>query len=113
MQVLLNTSSPIMIITLTILVALIIFISKKSENGVLLIISMALILFLLIYHSIYLDSLASDQSALISQAYHCLAVDLVLLLISFISFLWIDDIIAKDKKLKSYDDSLSWFWDKI
>lgn len=113
MQVLLNTSSPVIIIALTLLVALIVLISKKSETGVLLIVSMVLILCLLIYHSVYLDNLTPDQDVLISQAYHCLAVDLVLLLISLISFLWIDDIIAKDKKLKSYDDSLSWFWDKI
>lgn len=113
MQVFLNTSSPIIIIILTLLVALIILLSRKSENGVFLILSMAVIIGLLIYHSVYLDGLASDQDTLISQTYHCLAVDLVLLLILFISFLWIDDIVAKDKKLKSYDDSLSWFWDKI
>lgn len=113
MDVLLNTSSPLVIVFLTLLVALIIYLSRKSEKEVFLIIEMVVIILLLVYHSVYLDSLLSSQEELISQAYHCLAVDLILLLISFISFLWVDDVVAKKKKLKSYDDSLSWFWNKL
>ena len=110
MQVLLNTSSPAIMIIFTILVVLIIILSKKMQKGIPLIILMFLILCLLIYHSIYLESLTSNQANLIIQTYHCIAVDFSLLLISFISFLWIDSIIAKDKKIKNYNDKLSWFW---
>ena len=39
--------------------------------------------------------------------------DLIFVLISFISYLWIDDIEAKLKKKKSIDDSLDWFWKKV
>lgn len=113
MDVLLNTSSPLVIVFLTLLVALIIYLSRKSEREIFLIAEMVVIILLLVYHSVYLDSLLSNQEELISQAYHCLAVDLILLLISFISFLWVDDVVAKKKKLKSYDDSLSWFWNKL
>ncbi len=113
MQLLLNTSSPVVIIVLTLLVALIIVLSRKIEKGIFLILFMIIILALLVYHSVYLDSLVPEQDILISQAYHCIAVDLVLLLISFISFLWIDNIVAKDRKIKSYGDSLSWFWEKL
>ena len=113
MDVLLNTSNPLAIVILTLLVALIIFLARKSEKEVILIVEMVCVILLLVYHSVYLDSLVSTQEELISQTYHCLAVDLILLLISFISFLWVDDIVAKKKKLKSYDDSLSWFWNKL
>ena len=113
MDVLLNTSNPLAIIILTLIVALIIFLARKSEKEVILIVEMVCVILLLVYHSVYLDSLVSTQEELISQAYHCLAADLILLLISFISFLWVDDIVAKKKKLKSYDDSLSWFWNKL
>ena len=110
MQVLLNTSTPAIMIIFTILVVLIIILSKKMQKGIPLIILMFLILCLLIYHSIYLESLTSNQGNLIIQTYHCIAVDFSLLLISIISFLWIDSIIAKDKKIKNYNDKLSWFW---
>lgn len=113
MEVLINTSSPMVIICLTLLVALIIYLSRKMEKEIFLILAIVLIVGLLIYHSVYLDNLSTDANELISQTYHCLAVDLILLLVLFISFLWVDDIVSKNKKLKSYDDSLSWFWNKL
>jgi len=39
--------------------------------------------------------------------------DLIFILLSFISYLWIDDIEAKVKKKKSIDNSLDWFWNKV
>ncbi len=110
---LLNTANPIMIIVYTLIVAGIIFLSRKSESVIFIIFLIVAIIGLLIYHSIVLDILDSTQEVLISQTYHCIAVDLVLLLLTFISYLWVDDLVARKKKLKSYDDSLSWFWNKI
>ena len=37
-------------------------------------------------------------------------VDLVFIFLSFISYLWIDDVEAKLKKKKVIDNSLDWFW---
>lgn len=113
MELLLNTSNPLIMIGLTLIIAFIIFVSRKIEQEGLLAVTMIAVIGLLIYHSVYLDNLLSTQEALITQAYRCLAADLILLLVSFISFLWIDDIVAKKKKVKSYDDSLSWFWNKL
>ena len=108
----LNTANPIMILGITVTIAAIIFICRKLEIAWPLIIVMAGITGYLIYHSIELDSLERGSEA-ISGVYHCIACDLIYMLISFISYLWIDDIVAKKKKLKSYDDSLSWFWNKL
>ena len=36
--------------------------------------------------------------------------DLVFIFLSFISYLWIDDVEAKVKKKKVIDNSLDWFW---
>lgn len=113
MEMFLNTANPIMIIAYTLITALVIFISKKAEKTVPIVIFIILVIGLLIYHSITLDGLAQFETEMINQLYHCIAVDLILLLLSFISYLWVDDIVAKKKKIKSYDDSLSWFWNKI
>lgn len=112
MELFLNTSNPLMILAITIIIALVIFVSRKSEMTWPLIIAMVAIIGCLIYHTVSIDDLPKGSEE-ISTLYHCIACDLIFLLISFMSYLWVDDIMAKNKKLKSYDDSLSWFWDKL
>ena len=41
---------------------------------------------------------------------NCMSINFIFLFISFISYLWIDDIEAKKKNRKSVDNSLDWFW---
>ena len=64
---------------------------------------------LLIYHTIGVDKYPMNTSPF----YFSIAADLILLFLGFITYLWIDDIVAKNKNLKSYSDVLSWFWDKL
>jgi DMSO/TMAO reductase YedYZ heme-binding membrane subunit len=90
----------------------IIYVGRKLEQAWPIITLMVYVVGVLIYHTVLLDSLESG-SELISVVYHCIAFDLILLFLAFISYLWVDDIIAKKKQLKSYDDSLSWFWNKL
>ncbi|MBR2289775.1 MAG: hypothetical protein IJ867_04050 [Clostridia bacterium] len=112
MELFLNTANPIMILAIVAVMSLVIFISRKAEIAWPLIILMVCITGYLIYHSVTLDQLEKG-SELISSVYHCIACDLLYMLVAFISYLWVDDIIAKKKNLKSYDDSLSWFWNKM
>ena len=113
MELLVNTADPVVLLISLAVLILIIVVSRKTEQTPLLIIAMVVLIVALIYHSVFLEGLVSSENELISQTYYCIAADLVMLLISFISFLWIDDIVAKKKKLKSYDDSLNWFWNKL
>ena len=64
---------------------------------------------LLVYHTIGVNSTQGD----LSPYYFSIAVDLVMLFLGFMSYLWVDNIVAKTKDLKSYGDPLSWFWDKF
>lgn len=112
MELFLNTSNPITMLVIVAVMALVITLSRKAEIVWPLILLMIGITGYLIYHSVQLDSLEKG-SELISIVYHCIACDLIYMLITFISYLWVDDIVAKKKKLKSYDDSLSWFWNKL
>lgn len=112
MELLINTANPIVVLALTAVIVGIIFVSKKFEQRPLLIIAIIVLIGLLIYHSVFIEKTMAN-SELHVQGYYCLAVDLVMLLVSFIAFLWVDSIIAKNKKIKSYDDSLNWFWEKI
>lgn len=113
MEILTNTANPIIIIMYTCIAAGIIMLGKKTETPILPGCLILISIFLLVTHSVQLEGLNSDEAISISTTYISLAYDFILLLLSFISYLWIDDIVAKKKNKKSYDDSLSWFWDKI
>lgn len=43
----------------------------------------------------------------------CIVIDFLFVLITFFSYLWVDDIESKFKGTKSIDNSLDWFWKKI
>lgn len=43
----------------------------------------------------------------------CIGYNAILIFLSYISYLWVDDIEAKAKNKKSIDNSLDWFWDKV
>lgn len=113
MEILLNTANPIIIIMYTLIISGIIYLSKRTKKPVLLIVLVIGIIAMLVFHTISLEKINSNKEESISDLYHSIATDLVFLFLVFISYLWVDDIRAKDKKLKSYDDSLGWFWNKI
>ena len=112
MDLFLNTSNPIVILCMFAGIVAVIWSSRKAETALPVAIFMAFVLGVLVFHTVALDQLQKGSEE-IKVVYHCIACDLLNLLVLFISYLWIDSIIAKNKKLKSYDDSLNWFWDKL
>lgn len=109
MEIIFNTANPIVIIIYTLIISGIIFLSKKIEKPIIPALLMTYIIILLILHSTM--SITNDTDTRVK--YISMAIDLIFLFLSFVSFLWIDDINAKKKNLKNYDNSLSWFWDDL
>ena len=68
---------------------------------------------LLVSHAIELYAMDSSMQEVISAIAISIAIDFVFILLSFFSYLWIDDIEAKATKKKSIDNSLDWFWKKV
>ena len=64
-------------------------------------------------HGIHLFTLPKEYQDLIPVLSRCLVVDFLFVGISFFGYLWIDDIEAKEKGIKSVDDSMEWFWRNI
>jgi hypothetical protein len=91
------------------LTSLLILVGRKIEKPFLPVIAMALNIGLLVYNTVTIEF----SKAPASMQYYFLAVEFLLLLVSFIAFLWLDSMSAKKYNLKSYDDSLDWFWKKI
>ena len=68
---------------------------------------------LLVIHTIMYTTGKDLTKEVLSDLTFTMVFDLIFVLISFVSYLWIDDIEAKMKKKKSIDNSLDWFWDKV
>lgn len=113
MELLMNTSNPMIVVLYTVIAVCLIIVGKKCELPVLPGILVLVSVVLLVSHTLKLEGISSEESAVVVQTYTCLAYDFILLLLSFISFLWVDSIVAKKRNKKTYDDGLSWFWDKI
>lgn len=105
--------NPILIIFVTLAIAGTIMFAKKVEKPLIAAVLIIANLALLIYHTCVLNSIPSELVDAISDIYLCIAMDFLWLLISFLAYLWIDDITARKFNKKSYDNSLSWFWEKL
>ena len=68
---------------------------------------------IIVGHSIEFVMVQDPTGQITSTLANCIAVDFVFIFLSFIAYLWMDDIEAKDRKLKSIDNSLDWFWKKV
>lgn len=104
------TSEPIMILMLTFVTVALIFLGRKLELPQLPVIVVVYGLGFLVYHTVLLNGSITGS---VSPYYFSIAVDLIMLFLGFITYLWVDNIVAKNKKLKSYGDPISWFWDKL
>ena len=109
-----NISQPLTLLLLLVATVLLIFLGKEIKKPYPVAIALVFFLVLVIIHSIQLATIPK----LYYEDYHstllsCVAVDLVLIFISFFAYLWIDDMSAKFFKKKSIDNSLEWFWKKV
>jgi len=113
MEIIVDTANEWLIIIITLAIVAIIALSRKAEKSILPGILIIVNLGLLLYHTFLLNSVSQIFTEQISRLYLCLAMDFLWLLISFLGYLWIDDLEAIKFNKKSYDNSLAWFWDKL
>lgn len=109
-----NISEPITLLLLTLATVLLIFLGKEVKKSYVPAFALFAYLILVVVHSVQLGTLTED----LYETYHsllinCVAIDCVMIFISFFAYLWIDDISSKFYKKKSIDNSLDWFWNKI
>lgn len=103
-----DISNPVtLILLLTVLVG-VIFLGKSTKNSILSVIMLVVFLGLLIYYVVLLRN--PELMDIRTVIVNCMSINFIFLFISFISYLWIDDIEAKKKNRKSVDNSLDWFW---
>lgn len=107
-----NFSAPLPLLVAVILFVLVLWFAKQSKKSAITGIMLFTFLIMLVGHTIEfaIGNLTAEGTSIVINS---IIFDLVFIFLSFISYLWIDDIEAKFKKKKSIDDSLEWFWSKV
>ena len=108
-----NLSNPFNILIALVLFALVLFLAREIKKSNVTCIMLLVYLTILVGHCIEYVSVADPTGEITTVIANCIAVDFMFILLSFIAYLWTDNMEAIDRKLKSVDDSLNWFWKKI
>ena len=95
-----NFSNPFSIFVGVILFVLVLYLAKTNKKAWITGTMLFAFIGLLICHTIEFVAIGSQS-------------DLIFIFLSFISYLWVDDMEAKEGKRKSIDNSLDWFWNKV
>ena len=108
-----NVSDPITLLLLLVADVLLIFLSQEIKKSYVVAIPLFAFLFLIIVHIAQLVTLDQQFLYLASTLYYCLALDFAFIIMSFLGYLWVDDLEAKETGKKSVSNSLDWFWKQV
>mgnify|MGYP001134153758 CR=1 FL=1 len=100
-----NFTQPFSIFVGVVLFVLMLFLAKENKK--------AWIIGLLVGHTVEFILMPNESQEIYNAITTSATIDLLFIFISFISYLWIDDIEAKEGRRKSIDNSLDWFWNKV
>lgn len=112
MEPIIDFTSPMAELTALILFVLVLFLAKENKKSILMGSMLGVFIAIVIVHSIQYSMLAANLVDLQKVYANCIAFDCVFIFLSFICYLWIDAVEAKEKKRKIIDNSLEWFWTK-
>lgn len=108
-----NFTNPITILLALILFILILFLGKETHKSAIIAVMLFAFLAILVGHTIELMVIKDIAEGVYISLTRSIVVDFVFIFLSFISYLWIDDVQARIEKKKSIDNSLDWFWSKV
>lgn len=108
-----DLSQPLNVLVALILFLLVLFLAKEIKRSNVTAIMLLTFLTIIVGHCIEYVIVQDPTGEVLKTLSNCIAVDFVFIFLSFIAFLWMDDVESKDKKIKSIDNSLDWFWKKV
>ena len=108
-----NFSNSLTVLLALVLFVLVLILGKETHKSVFVAVMLFAFIAMLVGHAIEFFRFDLADLAIYKAITTSLLVDFIFIFLSFISYLWVDDIQAKIEKKKSIDDSLSWFWAKV
>ena len=107
----LNLSEPYIIVGALMITLLFIILGKEFKKSILPAIPLFIFLILLVIHTFQSTMLTdAEYKSIVTVS---MGVDACMIFLSYISYLWVDDIETRAKNKKSIDNSLDWFWKKV
>ena len=108
-----DISNPLTLLLTVAATTLLIFLSQEVKKSYITAGALFIYLIILVVHVGQVATLQEEYRYLITTLSRCIVIDFIFVLMTFFSYLWVDDIETKVKGKKSYDNSLDWFWKKI
>lgn len=112
-MVIVDLTNPITLLLVVLATTLLIFLGQERKKSSVAMIPLMVFLVLLVTHVIQISILSIEHIDYLGILYKSIAWDFLFILITFFSYLWIDDLEAKKNNIKSIDNSLDWFWKDI
>lgn len=109
----LDIASPLTLFLILTAVVLLIFLGQEIKKSIAVAIPLFAFLVLLVIHVVQVSTLTTEFAYLAGTLYKCIALDFLFILVTFFSYLWVDDLEAKANNKKSIDNSLDWFWREV
>lgn len=108
-----NFSNPTAILIGVILFLLVLYLARETKKAWIIGVMLFVFLGLLVGHTVEFATIARESEEIYNSLLASAIMDLVFIFLSFITYLWVDDIEVKEGKKKSIDNSLDWFWNKV
>lgn len=109
-----DLTNPLTTGLLVIATALLIFLGKELKKPYIAALPLVFFLLLVLIHSVQLANIPElNYEMQRSIVLGSIAIDLIMVFVTFFGYLWIDDIACKFYKKKSIDNSLDWFWKQV
>lgn len=107
----LDLTNPLVLLAAILIYGVLMILGKEFKKSSLPAISLFIFLATLIVYAVQLTM--SHNPEITKFIVTCIGYNSILIFLSYISYLWVDDIEAKAKNKKSIDNSLDWFWKKV
>ena len=108
-----DISNPLTLILMLAATVLLVFLAQEVKKSYVAAIMLFVYLVILVMHVAQIATLSEEFRYMVTTLSRCIAIDFVFVLITFFSYLWVDDIEAKRSGKKSIDNSLDWCWKKV
>ena len=107
----LDFTNPYVLLVAVLVYLLLLILGKEFKKSALPAISLFIFLTILIIYGFQFAITESTEAQKLIIS--CIGYNAVMIFLSYIAYLWVDDIEAKAKNNKSIDNSLDWFWNKV
>lgn len=110
---LINLTDPFTVLVALVLFVLVLFLAREIKRSNVTCIMLLVFLTIIAGHGIEYALVKDPTGQITTTLARCITMDFIFIFLSFLAYLWTDDIEAKERKIKSIDNSLDWFWKKV